>query len=152
MVKSLFDVGLSALSDTFENMAFQEVLPIDDTVDPWSELDAVASSVQLKSPINAEITFIVPKDLAEQIIDDLYGFDAEHNDSVRKDTINELVNTIAGDLVHGLDKQCNFILGLPHFEETTFPAQGQTEDLLVYQINQAPCALKLQGDFASLEK
>ena len=150
MVKTLFDVGLNALSDTFESMIFQEVLPIDDSVSSWSELPSVASSVEVTTPIQGKITFIVPNTLLDNIVDDLYDFEFEDNSQVRKDLINELVNTIAGNIIQGINKKCNFKIGLPKFSETTLPAQHQTGDLLVFQLNELPCALKLDGDFISL--
>lgn len=121
----------TALSKTLEEMAFAEVIPLDDLKEdefapaPLEDTDDVFwATIPLIRPNTGFITLIVKPELALNLTEMIYGFMEEGalTDEVVLDSIAEMANVIAGRFFNEiLSEEKAFELGLP--------AKGRCEEL-----------------------
>lgn len=104
-----------ALTETFENMAFLEVLPSSAPArDPLAE-PPLCVALPLIAPVQGELQLRVPRALLGQIAATLFlRAEADIDEALRSDIAAELINTLGGRLLSRLFCPTQlFQLGLP---------------------------------------
>ncbi|OVE77382.1 hypothetical protein BVX99_02620 [bacterium F16] len=141
--QSLREIVERALRETMENMAFFEVLHQDVEFD--RNQDLVESHLSVTEPAIGSVTLFCQRSMAGMLVDELYGGTIEINDAVINDTLNELANTLAGQLIRLIRTDMVFSLGLPVC--SVGPFSDLPEDALSFDVQNMPFAVYLDADF-----
>jgi hypothetical protein len=119
----------NAMAETFETLAFSEVLGFEKLEKPPSPPeDIVGSSVEIQKPVKANLSLFMSRDHLKELIERVYGNEVVSpggdSEAFENDFLNELVNTIGGRFGDSLRKRGKLVkLGLP-FIVAAFPASG----------------------------
>jgi CheY-specific phosphatase CheX len=118
--QEIIEAILEALGETMESLIFTEVEPVDPLGGGEEIDDPIWSSIDIIKPFSGKLTLVMPRELIMEITGDLFGPDLEGPPagSLIKDTLAEMLNTIAGKLMSsliGLDQPLE--LGLPETGE-----------------------------------
>ena len=118
----------AAVIETFENMAFMEVVQTDQPASPPPKSDMLKASILVHDPFQGELRLVMPRELTATIAETLYpSGDQQNIDKQIFDVLAELLNTIAGRvLAEIVSHKRTFRIGLPvtgieSFEETDPP-------------------------------
>ena len=140
----LQEAMFEAASDTLENMAFMEVVPLKDRRDEQKYF----SRLEILAPVEGVMTLIVSPQLSREIAEGLLDPDDEPPPvEMMLDTLAELLNTIAGGVMRKLvaDDE-TFTLGLPEsFSEGAFELSEPFE-LARFQIDGQAFTLACEGE------
>ena len=107
---------LEAVGETMESLIFSEVEPADPDNEDQALIDPIWSDIDILRPVQGKLTIIMPRELAMEITGDLFGpdLDGPPADSMVRDTLAEIVNTVAGKLMSSIIKHDQVLeLGLP---------------------------------------
>lgn len=111
---NLTDAITNAVSDTLENLAFMEVMPVPDAGDTPREEALLAAALLIYEPYRGEIRLELPRPLLEEIFQTVFGLLEEETGPDLNDLLAELLNTIAGRmLIELLPANQPFQFGLP---------------------------------------
>lgn len=109
-----------ALADTFEGIAFSEVLAQSELDQPAQVADdAIGVALDFNEPLDLELFFLVTADHAREAFEAVSGLDgSEVDQQVLKDFVKELTNTVGGHLAFMLDpEKKDMMIGLPKLVE-----------------------------------
>lgn len=140
----LQDAMFEAASDTLENMAFMQVVPIKDRRDEQKYY----SRLEILAPVKGVMTLIVSPELAREIAEGLMDPDDEPPPvEVMLDTLAELLNTIAGGMMRKLvaDDE-TFTLGLPETFSEDYVDLKKPFELARFQIDGQAFTLACEGE------
>ena len=133
-----------AISETFENMAFQELEPI--PINPMPQ--AVRryfrqGSMTVYSPIQGVLVITISPTMLRSVTANVYGMDPEEIDSAMEaDALAEMLNTVAGVWMRSItDADQQYELGLP---DTT------ASDYVDSKTAQMHCIFTSEGDFIEI--
>lgn len=112
-----------AVAEAFENMAFQEVVPV-----PLNPLPAPVlwtfrqGSMTIYLPLQGTLVMTISSDMLRLVTANVYGNDPEDiDDSMESDTLAETLNTIAGSWMRSITEEgLSYELGLPDINETDY--------------------------------
>ena len=130
-----------AVIETFENMAFMEVVQKDEETPERETPDTLKATLLVHDPFPGELRLIVPKELAAEIGQVIYStiHDEEIADQVLFDVLAELLNTIAGSVVAEIvPEEQSFRLGIPEIGAEAF---------LEADIPSIRCGFELEGQY-----
>lgn len=101
--------------DALENTTFMDVDVIEDERDEFWYEDKLHSFISVKSPVKGYISLIMPAQLVDNISEIiLAGLENVSTQKLRKDTLSELVNIVAGRIMSDLKPNgLSFSIGLP---------------------------------------
>lgn len=122
----LQEIMTNAVIDTFENMAFTEVIRTDQSAPEDPGL--LRANILIHDPVPGELRLVIPHQLATAIAEALYNpTDESELDKLLSDVLAELLNTIAGRVMAEAIPDQTFRLGLPEtvegsFDETDLPS------------------------------
>jgi CheY-specific phosphatase CheX len=137
-----------AVAETMESIAFMEAIPMEEDPAEMQADDLLGSWIEVKHPIQAGLTLLVPQELAMEITRSIYGVDEEvvFSEAEARDTLAELVNIVAGRLMSKITpSDLTFELGLP--ERCDIPPEaGQDSFMGVFDVEGAPLFLYARGD------
>ena len=107
----LQEAMFEAASNTLENMAFMEVVPLKDRSDEQKYF----ARLKITAPVEGVVTLIVSPQLSSDIAEGLMDpDDGPPSVEMMRDTLAELLNTIAGGMMRMLvGENKTFALGLP---------------------------------------
>lgn len=119
VIREALDRALAqALSETFENMAFMEVLP--SSAAAWNPLaePALGVGLPLLAPVRGELRLRAPQALLGKVAATLFmRSEAEVDQALRGDIAAELINTLGGRFLSRLlSPDQPFQLGLPQLQ------------------------------------
>lgn len=136
-IDKLKEIITNAVMETLENMAFMEVIQIDQSASESPDL--LRASILVHDPFPWELRLIMPRELAATIAETIYNpGDQQDIDKLLFDVLAELLNTIAGRVMAEVVSHENtFRLGLP---ETGVGPFAETDLPLVQ------CAFEAEGD------
>jgi hypothetical protein len=141
------EIICSAVKETFEEMAFLEVIqhlePPNGLDEPLDEASALRALLLIHDPFPGELCLTVPRPLISSVATTLFAMDQETvTDSTLLDLLSELLNTIAGRVMVKMTPDgTTFRLGLPETEvETLDPPDEQYME----------CYFDIDGQFFSL--
>ncbi len=106
----------SAISQTMENMTFEEVeIVTDETIDPYLGDDKLWAVLPVVEPYSGELVLEVPMACAKILLEEAYGeIDAEPSLEGMQDLVGEILNTLTGRFLDELTPSGEtFQLGLP---------------------------------------
>jgi len=132
-----------AIMETFEEMAFMEVYshPAEAEAKTESPADLQEVYLDVLEPLKGTFRLALPKALLAGIAENVFAIPAEElNEQIFQDTLAELLNTIAGQILQEvLTKEQTFALGLPQKEKAALETscsektwRFQTEDHSFY--------------------
>lgn len=104
-----------AVADTFENLAFMEVVPVESDEDPAAIPSPVAASILILEPVVGDISLTLPRQLAMQVAETIYNLahDAITPEMIR-DIVAEFLNTLGGKFLNEfLEPGRMYSLGTP---------------------------------------
>lgn len=138
----------NAVSQTFENMAFMEVIEHYDQEFKLQLDDLAWASLVIKDPVPGEIRLAMPVSSLTQLTATIFALDpSEVDESRSKDILHELLNTIAGlFMTKLLPENQAFEIGLPESGQGDLPAVDQ--DTLVWRLltgDEMPLQIFLSG-------
>ncbi len=109
-----------AVSETFGNMAFLDVAPVQDATLPEDVQQVIWAKLLIHDPIQSEMMLYIPESALSTIAKSIYAIpEDELSSQIKIDCIAELLNTIAGRfLTDILPADRSFQLGLPETGET----------------------------------
>lgn len=134
----------AAVSATFENMAFMEVLTLDES--PSLE-DVMWTSILVHNPTQGELSLAIPKELLVKITETILGSTQEEvTEKNLKDILAEMLNTIAGRFLSEIipDDQ-TFRLGLPVSEQEEYSSTDSAAITWYFTIDETPFSLSASG-------
>lgn len=134
----------AAVSATFENMAFMEVL----TRDESSALqDVMWTSILVHNPTQGELSLVIPKELLVRITETLLGSTPEEvSEQNLKDILAEILNTIAGRFLSEIiPEDQTFRLGLPVNEQDEYSNTDSSAITWHFTIDDIPFFLNASG-------
>lgn len=121
-------VVLAALSETFENLVFEEVQVVGvEKFEPglqdfsscwWAKIDML-------EPVSGELVLVAPQDLLIKFAESVFGMIDEQMPDQEQifDNFGELMNTFCGRLIAGLlPENKSFRLGLPVIGDGAIPS------------------------------
>jgi len=114
-----------AITETFENMAFMEVMPAAEEDEDVKPEAMFFSRIPIYKPIQSMLGFMLSAEIAKSISESILGrdIDVEDDEFEIMDVLNELSNIMAGALLtRMLPDEESFELGLP---ESRWIAQGE---------------------------
>lgn len=119
------NIFLQALSETFENLVFEEVV-VQGIVEAEPDLDISESwwvKIEVIEPFASELILVVRKDLMIQYTEAIFGMldDEMPAETQILDNLGELMNTFCGRIM-ALLLQSSFRLGLPEAGDGRLPA------------------------------
>ncbi|MFH1075373.1 MAG: response regulator, partial [Pseudomonadota bacterium] len=114
-IKRLQEIMAAASIETFENMAFMEVVQTDQDALLSEESDTLKASILVHDPFTAEFRLALPRELVAAIAETLYpSGDSPNTDQTLFDVLSELLNTIAGRVLsETVPGEHTFRIGLP---------------------------------------
>ena len=117
----------NAVSQTFENMAFMEVIEHFDQEFTLPQDDLAWASLVIKDPVQGEIRLALPASSLSQLTATIFALDpSEVDESKSKDILHELLNTIAGlFMTKLLPENQTFDIGLPESGQGELPSVDQ---------------------------
>jgi hypothetical protein len=138
MVAPMDKAMLTAVAETFENLAFMEALPGDEDAVQTAQDECLQAALLFHEPVQGEIRVAFPRELLTQVAATVFGLPAgECSDSTLHDVSAEILNTIAGRFMNELLPEHQvFRIGLPEigpaaagdesedWREWTFQADG----------------------------
>lgn len=138
----------NAVSQTFENMAFLEVIDHYDQEFTLSPEDLAWASLVIKDPVQGEIRLALPASALTQLTATIFALDpSEVDESKKKDILHELLNTVAGlFMTKLLPEHQTFDIGLPESGQDDLPPIDQ--DTLIWRLqtgDETPLQIFLTG-------
>lgn len=130
-----------AVSDTFENMAFQELEPIPVNPLPLPVLRSFRQgSMTVYSPLQGTLVITISPTMLRSVTAGVYGMDPEEIDSgMEADALAEMLNTMAGAWMRSVtDAEQQYELGLPDTSDA---------DYVDSKSAQMHCVFSSDGDF-----
>lgn len=108
----LQDALFEATSETLENMAFMEVVPLKER----REEAKIYSQMDVQAPAAGTLTLVTTPKLASEIVEGVLGLeDGAPTEEMMFDMVAELINTIGGRFMRILTPENeSFSIGLPH--------------------------------------
>jgi CheY-specific phosphatase CheX len=113
--QSIIDALHSAITVTFERMAFIEVMTheVETTWPSWVH-DAVGSTVMLRGKLSFNLTLLMHRGHARRLFKTVYDNELK-NESLLQDFLEELTNTFGGRFVDSYcDKEKVLSISIPH--------------------------------------
>ncbi len=147
----LQQIIFESVSETFEAMLFTSVYQIPSPDSESNEMDMFVIQIDSLSPIEGRLTLEVPSDLGFEITKDIYSWqeDSPPSESMVKDTLAELINTIAGKLLgKAIPEDQSFELGLPETGNDV-PEPGDTVVITHFEVNNHIFSLMVEGDLTN---
>ena len=130
-----------SVSEAFESMAFQEVIPVPVNPLPAQVLRTFRQgTMTVYSPVQGTLVMTISSSMLCSVTASVYGVDPEDiNASMESDSLAEILNTIAGSWMRGItDTGQAYELGLPDTNEADY-IDCKTADL--------HCVFNADGDF-----
>lgn len=121
--KPFYQAMINAASQTFENMAFMEVMEHFDSSYEIPADELAWNSLLINDPVQGEIRLAMSKAALKSLTGNIFGIGADEITPAQMDDIlNELLNTIVGLFLTNLcaDDQ-EYHMGLPELGETEMP-------------------------------
>lgn len=127
---------MSAVAETMENMAFEQVETISGDGEAQLGINRIWSALNIIRPVAGEITIELSADYSSTLTDSLYGsLEGNLNDEVISDALAEILNTVAGRFMTQLIPPAQkFELGLPRVGRGTRSAESSRQASLTFDI------------------
>lgn len=155
MVERVSKALMRAVGTTLEQMVFMEVLA---SVEACSRKagDDVWAILDIHKPFSGRMGLVMPAELVNNILDGVFteppAFGEEppeepsFTDQQREDTVAELLNTVAGQLLALLVPEDNtFKLGVPERGSGDYPGLEQS-DCYCFQAGEKEFCVEVRGD------
>lgn len=138
----------NAVSQTFENMAFMEVIEHYDQEFTLPQDDLAWASLVIKDPVQGEIRMALPASALAQLTATIFALEpSEVDENKSRDILHELLNTIAGlFMTKLLPENQTFDIGLPESGQGELPQADQ--DTLTWRLltgDEMPLQIFLTG-------
>ena len=120
---SFYQAMINATCQTFENMAFMEVMEHFDSSYEIPADELIWNSLLINDPVQGEIRLAMSRNTLKNLTSNIFGIaDDEITPSQMDDILNELLNTIVGLFLTNLcaDDQ-EYHMGLPELGENEMP-------------------------------
>ena len=147
------DTVAEAVSETLEALAFMEATPAGDETDVSDESKLLWSKLDLNSPLNGVMAVSMPEQLLKQIVDTVYGVpdsapegeEAMLKDTRLSDTLGEIVNTLAGNVLKRVvPSEQAFTISLPETGESAVDISGM--DAFMFKVSGCLVGVYVQVD------
>ncbi|MEL6345360.1 MAG: chemotaxis protein CheX [Myxococcota bacterium] len=131
------------IAEILEQLAFCEVERKDRGFAGWSDEDLRWTEIALLAPYTDHMTIALPGELAEMIAGDAWGgLDDDDQTLAVADFLNELINTLAGQLLARLNPGQPISLGLP--EAGRGPREVPSGRSLYFDVEGQPLCVSLK--------
>ncbi|MBI4773487.1 MAG: chemotaxis protein CheX [Deltaproteobacteria bacterium] len=130
--KILTDVTSEVLETMF--FALPEPLLDSDLREPQITFD-IRGSISLGGPQRLQLNLFLPKRMAAELSANLLAIEPDEvDDEALLDTVRELTNMIAGNLINRIGEDAGFEMGIPEtsFGRATLPSSAVTEGQNVF--------------------
>lgn len=141
--RKLKEIIVRGVTETIENMAFMEVLPVEEGLTDQIDDTAIRAALLVLEPKQGELRLMMPPVTATALACALYNIaDTEITEGMLNDVTGELLNMIAGKVMKQvLPAESTFQLGLPEIGPDAFL---KTESVFVqcsFTIDGSPCII-----------
>lgn len=154
---TLEEAARQALSVTLENMAFEEVFALDGKPDDYKEdIAKFWTRLTITTPIKGAMAITLCQACAERLVRTILGPMVDENEiepGMIRDTIGELINTVAGRFMNLIvSKEQEFAIGLPETGEGSAFDEADVYKHIFFQVSDDYIVVTLAGsDFTSFE-
>ena len=167
MVEAVSSIITESVSVSLEGFVFMEAIPLSCKPEEMDDDNFLWANIEIQDPVKGVITLVFPTLLLNEIIESVYGpmispdldpfsddadlgFPQEEqngiNDKMRYDTLAELVNTFAGQIMSRVvPEDVTFQLGLPVTGEGEAAADEKT-GVFYFQLDEQIFYITVSGD------